>query len=135
MALVTNQSGIGRGYFDKAALDGMHAKLAQLLAAHHTQIDAIYHCPHLPDAGCDCRKPKPGMLLQALQDFSQAAENTWMVGDSYKDVQAAIAAGCRPIVVKTGNGLDTIKRISDKIPVFDNLQAAVELLCDTTILH
>lgn len=135
VALATNQSGIGRGYFDKAALDSMHAKLGRLLAVHNTQIDAIYHCPHLPNAGCQCRKPQPGMLLQALEDFSQTAANTWMVGDSYKDVQAALAAGCKPIVVKTGNGLDTIRRITADIPVFDDLQAVAAFLCAETTLH
>ena len=113
----------------------MHAKLGRLLAVHNTQIDAIYHCPHLPNAGCQCRKPQPGMLLQALEDFSQTAANTWMVGDSYKDVQAALAAGCKPIVVKTGNGLDTIRRITADIPVFDDLQAVAAFLCAETTLH
>ena len=135
IALATNQSGIGRGYFDRAGLDGMHAKLQRYLAAYNTQIDAIYHCPHLPDAGCQCRKPEPGMLLQALQDFSQPAATTWMVGDSYKDVQAAIAAGCKPAVVKTGNGLDTITRITTDIPVFNNLQGFAAFLCEIAISH
>jgi D-glycero-D-manno-heptose 1,7-bisphosphate phosphatase len=135
IAIATNQSGIGRGYFDSKALHDMHAKLGQLLAAYNTQIDAIYHCPHLPDAGCACRKPQPGMLLQALEAFSQPAADTWMVGDSYKDVQAAIAAGCKPMVVRTGNGQDTIKRLSATIPVFENLQAVAAFLCETAISH
>ena len=93
LVLITNQSGIARGYFDEAVLAAVHARLEELLAAEGLKLAAIYHCPHGPNDGCDCRKPQPGMVLAARRDLGFAPENAVFIGDSSADMGAAAAAG------------------------------------------
>jgi D-glycero-D-manno-heptose 1,7-bisphosphate phosphatase len=95
LALVTNQSGIARGYFDEAALTRVHQRLQELLAAEGLALEAIYFCPHGPDEGCDCRKPQPGLALQALSELGFAPDAAVFFGDSDADMGAAAAAGVR----------------------------------------
>lgn len=104
IAVCTNQSGIGRGLLDEAALTEIHDKLEQLANAAGGRIDAIRYCPHLPDSGCSCRKPRPGMVLDLMNHFSVSPEQTVFVGDSLRDLHAGRAAGCRAVLVRTGNG-------------------------------
>lgn len=104
VAVCTNQSGIGRGLLDEPALAEIHAKLEQLAVAAGGRIDAIRYCPHLPDSGCSCRKPSPGMVLDLMNCFSARPEETVFVGDSLRDLEAGRAAGCRVVLVRTGNG-------------------------------
>ena len=89
IAVVTNQSGIDRDYFDRAELFAMHRKMAMMLADHAAQVEGIFFCPHLPDAGCDCRKPAAGMLRRAIACFNFTADQAVMVGDSERDLEAA----------------------------------------------
>jgi D-glycero-D-manno-heptose 1,7-bisphosphate phosphatase len=105
--LVTNQSGIGRGYYAAEDMEALHLELARLLAAAGAQLDDIYHCPHTPDAGCPCRKPAPGLLLQAAADHGLDLAASFMIGDKLSDLQAGERAGCRVILVLTGDGRRT----------------------------
>src|SRR5699024_3870799 len=102
VAVATNQSGIGRGLFDEEALRAMHAKMARLLAGHgDAAIDAIFHCPHTPDAGCQCRKPAPGLLEAIAGHFDIPLAGVPVIGDSTRDMQAASAVAARPMLVLT----------------------------------
>jgi D-sedoheptulose 7-phosphate isomerase len=97
--LVTNQSGIGRGYFDEAALESIHVRLKEELAADGARLDAIYYCPHRPDEGCGCRKPATGMLERAVWDLGIDLRSSYVIGDSENDVAMGNKAGCRCIQV------------------------------------
>ena len=102
--IATNQSGIGRGTFDMAALNGMHLKMNQMLAKHGGRIDAVFFCPHIPEEACDCRKPLPGLFRQVGERFGVALTSVPVVGDTLRDLQAGVAAGCLPHFVRTGKG-------------------------------
>ena len=102
VVLATNQSGLGRGLFDMAALNAVHGFMLKSLAAAGGRIDAIFYCPHAPDEGCSCRKPAPGLLLQIQERYGMDLAGVPYVGDSLRDLQAAQAAGCAPHLVLTG---------------------------------
>jgi len=102
VVVATNQSGLGRGLFDMAALNAMHAKLFKLLAAVGGKIDAVFFCPHAPDNGCHCRKPAPGLFEQIGERCGVDLHGVPTVGDSLRDLQAGVAAGCEPHLVLTG---------------------------------
>ena len=104
--LVTNQSGIGRGYMTRDVVDAIHRELAKKLAAEGAHLDGIEICPHHPDEGCDCRKPKPGMVLRARPSLG-AHGTEYVIGDKPADVELAHAAGCVPVLVRTGEGAET----------------------------
>ncbi|MDX1368658.1 D-glycero-beta-D-manno-heptose 1,7-bisphosphate 7-phosphatase [Pseudomonas sp.] len=129
VAVATNQSGLARGYYDQAALDAMHARLRQLVAEQGGELGLIVHCPHGPDDGCDCRKPKPGMLRQIAAHYSVSLDGVWFVGDSSGDLKAALAVGCQPVLVKTGKGLLTLAQpLPAGTLVFDDLAAVASQL-------
>ena len=115
VAIATNQSGIFRKLFTQNMLESIHLTLRNELEKHGGHIDAIYYCPHNPNNSCDCRKPQPGLLQQALENFSIQSIDACFVGDSFKDVQAAQAIGCKPILVETGNGKKTFKKNKDHL--------------------
>ena len=94
--LVTNQSGVGRGLVTEAEVEAQHQRLAQLLGPE-SALDGVYVCPHHPEAGCDCRKPKPTLLLTAATEHDISLADSWMIGDKPADVDAGLAAGCRTI--------------------------------------
>lgn len=130
VAVCTNQSGLGRGYFQLADLNAMHEKMRALVEQAGGAIAGIYYCPHLPDEHCLCRKPLPGLIDQAAADLNLEASGAVFVGDSLKDLQAAIARDCQPVLVKTGKGQATLKKLSEhsslsEVPVFANLAAFV----------
>ena len=100
--IATNQSGLGRGTFDMATLNAMHVKMNQLLAEHGGRIDAVFFCPHAPDAGCSCRKPLPGLFEKIGERFGVALREVPVVGDSLRDLQAGAAVGCPTHLVRTG---------------------------------
>ncbi len=99
--VVTNQSGIGRGIFDEAAMNSIHEEIQQQLSG---AIDAFYFCPHLPCDGCRCRKPGPGMIEAASADFAIDLKNSWMIGDKKIDVETGINVGVKTAFVLTGYG-------------------------------
>lgn len=109
VVVATNQSGMGRGLFDMATLNAMHEKMHKAVSEMGGRIDAVFFCPHAQDAGCACRKPKPGMLLEIAERFNISLADVPAIGDSLRDLQAARAAGARPILVLTGKGEQTLK--------------------------
>ena len=102
--IATNQSGIGRGTFDMAALNAMHLKMNQLLARQGGRIEAVFFCPHIPEDECDCRKPMPGLFTQIGERFGVSLADVPVVGDTLRDLQAGAAAGCQPHFLRTGKG-------------------------------
>jgi D-glycero-D-manno-heptose 1,7-bisphosphate phosphatase len=102
VVVATNQSGLGRGLFDVAALNAMHTKMHTMLAAVGGRVDAIFYCPHAPDEQCRCRKPEPGLFEQIGERYGIDLIGVPAVGDSPRDLEAAMAAGCEPHLVLTG---------------------------------
>lgn len=129
VAVATNQSGLARGYYDVAALEAMHAKLRALLANHNAELGLVVHCPHGPDDNCACRKPKPGLLQQISQHYQQPLKGVWFVGDSLRDLEAAVCVAATPVLVKTGKGqLTATQALPTGTLVFDHLAAVADAL-------
>lgn len=127
LAVATNQSGIARQYFTMQTLNEMHSKMHKLVRQAGGEISGIWYCPHLADHQCDCRKPKSGMILDILQRFNAEASETWLVGDSLRDLQAIANVGGKPVLVRTGKGMKTLEKDKDSLPentqIFDDLLA------------
>jgi D-glycero-D-manno-heptose 1,7-bisphosphate phosphatase len=102
VVVATNQSGLGRGLFDVASLNAMHAKMHTMLAAVGGRVDAIFYCPHAPDEGCRCRKPEPGLFEQIGERYGVTLQGVPAVGDAQRDLVSAVTAGCVPHLVLTG---------------------------------
>ena len=102
VVVATNQSGLGRGLFDVASLNAMHAKMHTMLAAGGGRVDAIFYCPHAPDEGCRCRKPEPGLFEQIGERYGIDLGGVPVVGDTPRDLVAAVTGGCQPHLVLTG---------------------------------
>lgn len=132
VAVASNQSGLARGLFDRNALRAMHRKLRRLVSNEGGRIDRIVVCPHGPDFGCGCRKPKPGLLIRLARHYGVTLDGVPVVGDSLRDLQAAADAGATPILVRTGNGAKTsreLPRALRGVRVYDDLAAfAADLL-------
>jgi D-glycero-D-manno-heptose 1,7-bisphosphate phosphatase len=108
IVVISNQSAVGRGIISMAELDEIHRRMQADVKEAGGRIDRILVCPHAPEAGCDCRKPKPGLLKQAANELELALANCIFIGDSLGDWQAAAAAGCRSILVRTGRQGSTL---------------------------
>ena len=122
--VVTNQSGIGRGIYTEDAMHGIHNAMKAELG---DLIDGFYFCPHLPDAGCSCRKPGIGMIEEAEISFSIDRARSWMIGDKLLDLETGFKAGTHAALVKTGYGSKTAMEIGRQPDVIaDNLMAVVE---------
>ena len=129
VAVATNQSGIARGYYDLATLDAMHERLRALVAEQGGEVGLILYCPHGPDDGCDCRKPRPGMLKTIARHYQAELAGVWFVGDSMGDLEAAVAVGAQPVLVKTGKGCRTLaKALPQGTLIFENLAAVAREL-------
>jgi D-glycero-D-manno-heptose 1,7-bisphosphate phosphatase len=130
VAIATNQSGIARGYYDLATLNAMHARLRELVAEQGGEVGLIVYCPHGPDEGCDCRKPKPGMLKTIADHYAVDLAGVWFVGDSKGDLEAALAVDCQSVLVMTGKGQKTRNTpLPANTLIFDDLAAvAAELI-------
>ncbi len=128
--VATNQSGVGRGLFEMATLNAIHDKMHRALGLAGGRIDGIFYCPHAHDAGCNCRKPKPGLLEEIAHRFGVSLERVPFIGDSLRDLQAAVAVGAQPILVLTGKGKKTRKDgdLPEGTVVYDDLAAAVRSL-------
>ena len=131
--VVTNQSGVARGYFGEELVERIHVRMRDELAAAGAHVDAVYYCPHVRADGCKCRKPEVGMLEQAAREHNLQIEGSTVVGDRYSDVALGHAAGCRSIFVLTGYGRGDYEwhhaswaRQPDD--VVENLAEAVELI-------
>ncbi len=129
IAIATNQAGIAHGLYDTKTLDAIHNKMQRLARAEGAVIDYITYCPHRNEDNCQCRKPKPGMLLEIAQFFDVELQTVYFIGDSFRDMQAAKAAGCQGMLVKTGYGEKTLADNPQlEVPVFINLAEAVQTL-------
>jgi D-glycero-D-manno-heptose 1,7-bisphosphate phosphatase len=126
--VATNQSGVARGLYDLDMLDRIHEKLMHELAAVGGYVDEIFFCPHHPNDHCLCRKPKPGLLHRIQEKYAINLTETFFIGDSIVDVQAAEIAGCRPLLVLSGKGKAALERYPEllAIPAFADLAEAVE---------
>ncbi len=102
VVLITNQSGITRGYFTEETLAQIHSKMESKLAKHGAKVDAVYYCPHHPNDGCDCRKPRTALLTRAVEELGIDLKSSYMIGDVQKDIDAGRAAGCKTVLVTTG---------------------------------
>jgi histidinol-phosphate phosphatase family protein len=112
VVVVTNQSAVGRGLLSEADLGAIHERMVLEIAAAGGRIDAIYACLHTPSQGCDCRKPAPGLLLRAAADLGLGLESSVMFGDSVSDLEAALAAGCTPVLLAGSTGAD-VRAVQD----------------------
>lgn len=129
VVIATNQSGLARGMFDEITLARIHERMNELVEAEGGHIDGVFYCPHGPDDGCDCRKPKAGMLRRIGFEFQADLSGCYLIGDSLRDLQAASLAGLSPVLVRTGKGSKTELQLLQAgfpdIPVFDDLLDAV----------
>jgi D-glycero-D-manno-heptose 1,7-bisphosphate phosphatase len=133
IAVATNQSGLARGLLRRTDLDVMHQQLRALLAEQGARIEMIVYCPHGPDDGCPCRKPRPGMLIEIARRMSLDLRGIPYIGDSLSDISAARAAGARPWIVRTGKGEQALLTGSNQLEgvmVSNDLAAAVDTLLD-----
>jgi D-glycero-D-manno-heptose 1,7-bisphosphate phosphatase len=128
VVVATNQSGIGRGLFEMDTLNAIHDKMHKTLALVGGRIDAVFFCPHTSADHCDCRKPKPGLMREIGTRFNVDLAGIPVIGDSLRDLQAAVAVGAKPILVRTGKGVKTAADpdLPPGTPVFADLAAAVK---------
>jgi D-glycero-D-manno-heptose 1,7-bisphosphate phosphatase len=136
IAVATNQSGLARKLFDLDDLEAMHDKLSDLVEAQQGHIEGIFYCPHHPDEHCYCRKPGTGLITAIETELECSAVDAFFIGDSLKDLQAAKAKSCQPILVRTGKGQKTETQIAGKaewadVLIFDNLALAARHIMDT----
>jgi D-glycero-D-manno-heptose 1,7-bisphosphate phosphatase len=135
--VVTNQSGVGRGYFPESLVHTVHELMSQQLAAAGAHLDAIYYCPHTSADGCDCRKPKPGLLERAAREHSLDLSSSFVVGDRYGDIELGQSVGSSGILVRTGYGAGELAWHASKWPVppdfvADDLTAAADWILRQT---
>ncbi len=131
VCIATNQSGLARGYFSPETLSAMHVKMTSLVTAAGGSIKHIEHCPHGPDDSCNCRKPLPGMITDILSKHPDTApESVYVVGDSLRDLEAGVSAGCKTLLVKTGKGERTLLKgnLPNGTVICDNLSSAVKTI-------
>ena len=135
VAVASNQSGIGRGLFPRSALYAMHRKLRRLVRSAGGIVGKIAYCPHAPYDNCDCRKPRPGLLLRIGAYYDCSLDGVPVIGDSLRDLQAAAAVGATPILVLTGKGRKAARELTRsgiEAQVFDDLSGAVDALLKKT---
>ncbi|WP_424193354.1 D-glycero-beta-D-manno-heptose 1,7-bisphosphate 7-phosphatase [Ampullimonas aquatilis] len=133
IAIATNQAGIAKNCFSMRTLEQIHQKMISHVRSFGGNIDRIYFCPHQPSDHCDCRKPNPKMLLQACSDFNVETSTTYFIGDSLRDTQAAVSAGCKPALVLTGNGKVTSMHpdLPKEIEIYSSLLDFAVMLSST----
>ncbi len=132
VVVATNQSGLARKFFDIETLNRIHETMQRQLAEVGGHVDAIFICPCHPKDNCDCFKPNPGMLLDISERLRTPLDKVPFIGDKLLDIQAARAAGARPFLVKTGNGMKTLKSKQnlEDVEVFDDLAQATDALIE-----
>jgi D-glycero-D-manno-heptose 1,7-bisphosphate phosphatase len=131
VVVITNQSGIARGLFDVETLNRIHSKMRRMLAQVGGKIEAIMFCPHGPEDDCQCRKPKNGSFVDLAHRLRVNLENVPAVGDSLRDIQAAMLSQARPILVKTGKGERTLAAgIPDGVEVYEDLASVATALLE-----
>jgi len=135
VAICTNQAGVARGKLSLAQLQAIHHKMKAALADSGAELDGLIFCPHHPEEGCSCRKPRPGMLLKMMAQLDVAPDQTVYAGDSIRDAEAATAAGCHFVLVRTGNGKDAESTLRRRglTEVYDDLADFVASLAETGV--
>ena len=130
VVVATNQSGVGRGLFSAQTLEQIHGEMLRQVSKAGGHIAAVFVCPHAPDTGCDCRKPLPGLLHQIEQQFGTTLAGVPTIGDSPRDIAAALAVAARPILVRTGNGRQTEQQLTgpQRPEVFESLADVADAL-------
>jgi D-glycero-D-manno-heptose 1,7-bisphosphate phosphatase len=132
--IITNQAGVARGYFDEDNIQTIHNEIDRLLSIENLIIDKYYYCPHHPEGTvekysikCNCRKPAPGLIHQAVKDFNIDLKQSFLIGDKMSDINSAKNAGCFSILVKTGHGLEYTKTAEENnIHIKENILDAVK---------
>lgn len=130
LVVVTNQSAVGRGMFDRARLESIHQRLRELLAAEGVYLDGIYYCPHTPDDGCLCRKPQPALVEQAARELGFRPQSSWVIGDKSCDLEMGRRVGATTVLVRTGYGAQVaaqgvvqpdhiVESLQDVVPVIE----------------
>jgi len=134
LVVVTNQSPVGRGLMPAETMGRINAEIVRQIERNRGRIDSVYACPHRPDEGCPCRKPQPGLLLQAAADLNLDLSRSVMIGDALTDVQAGLAAGCRPIMLLSGRGQAQLPKLRaggyTNVPVLADLSEAVSWILE-----
>ena len=133
VVVATNQSGVARGLFDIGTLNAIHAKLHRELARYGASLDGIFFCPHGPADGCECRKPKAGLLREIATRFQVDLNGVPSIGDSLRDIEATREVGATPILVKTGKGQRTLDNHATELhdlAIYDDLARAVDVLAN-----
>ncbi|MDR6943181.1 D-glycero-alpha-D-manno-heptose-1,7-bisphosphate 7-phosphatase [Mucilaginibacter pocheonensis] len=139
LVIVSNQSGIAHGYFDKDKLSAVEHKIKMMLYAHDIILNGFYYCPHHPDGkvkpyaiSCNCRKPQPGLLLKAAKDLAIDLQASWMIGDILNDVEAGNRAGCRSILIDNGNETEWIyNEMRQPAATIKNINMAADYIIST----
>lgn len=131
--VISNQSAIGRGLTTIEEVEKIHRNMVEELRNAHAFLDAIYYCPHKPDDGCECRKPRIGLLLKGVKEFRFNLRDAWIIGDNYSDIELGNNAGCRTLLVLTGLGKETAKKDNERPTCIKSslLEAAIFLVSDT----
>ena len=129
VVVVSNQSGVGRGLYSEATLAEIHEKMLAAVEAAGGKLAGIYYCPHPPEAGCDCRKPLPGMLTRLEEELGLTPLGAPLIGDKESDLELARRVGARPILVRSGYGAETLAAINDPgVECYEDLADAVKAL-------
>lgn len=133
VVIITNQAGVGRGLYSLDTMNKINRRMFELMRQKGGEVDALLFCPHAPEFGCECRKPKPGMFVDLARRLKVNLAGIPAVGDSMRDMDAAIAAGAQPVLVRTGKGMETLREIQQgddpkhkEIPVYDDLASFVD---------
>lgn len=130
--VVTNQAAVGRGLMSRRTLDEIHERMLAALAEGGVRVESVLVCPHHPDDGCPCRKPEPGLLVEAAARFGIDLGASFMVGDARSDIEAGSRAGCETVLVKTGRGAEAVRETAgEPTPGFladDLVDAAIRIL-------
>ncbi|BAP17633.1 D-glycero-alpha-D-manno-heptose-1,7-bisphosphate 7-phosphatase [cyanobacterium endosymbiont of Epithemia turgida] len=131
LIIITNQAGVGRGYYSLQDVEKVHCYIQQQYSYFGVFFTDIFVCPHRPDDKCFCRKPSPEMLINASNKHHIVLSQSFFIGDAFSDLEAAIRANCKPILVLTGRGLETVKKLAQypiQIKVFKELFETVKLI-------
>ena len=137
--VISNQSPIGRGILSQSTLDDINEKMIDQIMRSGGRIDSAFYCPHRPDEYCACRKPQPGLLIRAAEKFSLDLGSSYLVGDKDSDIYAALAVGCYPILVKTGQGIEHLAKLKEqnehRFHVVGNLAQAADWIIRQNTAH
>jgi len=132
LIVITNQSGVGRGYFSMDMVNLIHNHIREKYSFFGVNFKEFFVCPHLPSIQCMCRKPSPKMLFQAAQKYNIDVVQSFFIGDASSDIECAISAGCSPVLLLTGRGVSTSKVLCNDskklVSIFNDLSETVELI-------